>query len=747
MKRYFFLALLIFLTYGHVAQAQSVCLQGYVISDSTPVIGAVVFIPSTTWGTQTNSDGYFNLVVPKTGYYRLRVSSVGMQSIDTLVLAQIPNDTLLLTLTALQSEEVVITGVLSEVSRMESVTAVEVYQSSFFKKNPTPQLFDALQLINGVRPQLNCSVCNTGDIHINGLEGPYTMILLDGMPIVSGLSTVYGLMGIPNSMIQRIEVMKGPGGVLYGSEAIGGVINVITKQIPQAPVFSADVFSTSQWENNIDLSVKWGKKKVQGFAGLNYFYFGNKMDHNGDRFTDVTLQDRISLFQKWSIVRKENRVASIAARYVYEDRWGGQLNWTPAFRGGDSIYGESIYTHRWEIIGAYQLPIQKENITLQFSLNEHRQNSVYGITPFIAHQWIQFTQLVWNKKIQHHALLLGLANRITYYDDDTPATVVPSEVYQPIQPLPGMFVQDTWSLGKRWQLLGGVRYDYHSIHGGILTPRLGWRFLRKEEESIRLNIGSGFRTVSVFTEDHAALTGSRDVVLKETLSPERSWNANLNYLKQWHFKKSFAVVDVTFFYSYFTNKIIPDYTTNVNQIIYENLQGYAVSSGATLNLEYNFPFPLKCRGGLTWMDVYSVDHTTAESKIRPVLTERMNGSFMVSYTLQRLGLTVDYSGNFTGSMLLPIQANDFRAPESPLWSIQNIQVTKKWNERWECYGGVKNLLNYLPPAYSIMRPFDPFDKNANDPITNPNGYTFDATYMYAPNQGIRIFFGFRYLIL
>ena len=103
---------------------------------------------------------------------------------------------------------------------------IEVYTPQFFKRNPTPNIFFAMENVNGVRPQVNCNVCNTGDIHINGMEGPYTMILIDGMPIVSALSSVYGLMGIPNGMVQRMEVVKGPASTLYGSEAVGGLITV-----------------------------------------------------------------------------------------------------------------------------------------------------------------------------------------------------------------------------------------------------------------------------------------------------------------------------------------------------------------------------------------------------------------------------------------------------------------------------------------------------------------------------------------
>jgi outer membrane receptor for ferrienterochelin and colicins len=122
--------------------------------------------------------------------------------------------------------------------------------------------------------------------------------MIDGMPIVSSLSTVYGLSGIPNSLVERIEIVKGPASSLYGSEAVGGLINIITKQPANADIFSANVLTTSWNEHNIDLGfkLKAGKKAVV-LTGVNYFNYGDIKDKNADNFTDITLQERISVFK------------------------------------------------------------------------------------------------------------------------------------------------------------------------------------------------------------------------------------------------------------------------------------------------------------------------------------------------------------------------------------------------------------------------------------------------------------------
>lgn len=645
-------------------------------------------------------------------------------------------------------EEVVLTGTMKPVSRKESPVPVEVYTPKYFKTNPNPSLFESIGMINGIQPQINCNVCATGDIHINGMEGPYTMILIDGMPIVSALSTVYGLNGIPNSLVERIEVVKGPASSLYGTEAMGGLINIITKDAAKANTFHADLYTTTWLENNVDLAYKFKiGENVNSLLGVNYFKYANKQDKNNDNFTDITLQDRVSIFNKWNFERQSNRIAHLAARYVYEDRWGGEMQYNKKIhRGGDEVYGESIYTNRAEVIGMYQLPTT-ENIYTQFSYNYHEQDSYYGTDYYHAKQHVAFGQMYWDKVIGKHSLLTGVTFRYTLYDDNTIGTLnhdgtknMPMET-----PLPGIFVQDELTFNPKHKLLLGYRFDYDKNHKGIHSPRVAYKFAPHKKHTFRASFGTGFRVVNLFTEDHAALTGSRDVIIKNDLNPEKSYNGNLNYVFNNTFGFGHFNLDATAFYSYFTNKIIGDFETDQDLIIYDNLDGHAVSQGVSLNADIVFQIPLRVNVGVSYIDVYRKERNEESilEKTQQLHSPKWSGNYTVSYTFPKRW-KVDLTGNWYGKMRLPILENDYRPEYSDTYMLTNIQVTKSWNQ-FEIYGGVKNLFNFIPKD-PLMRPFDPFNNDVLNPITNPNGYTFDTAYNYAPLQGVRGFIGLRYMI-
>ena len=731
-----------------LVNAQDFIITGKVFSEGQPLQSASVFLLDTNMGVTTNEEGQFSIYISNIANPRLVISYLGYKSQIKSILSETTDLGIIELEWDNKLEEVVVSGTLKPVSKNDSPVPIEVYGQNFFKANPTATVFEALENVNGIRPQLNCSICSTGEIRINGQEGSYTMVMIDGLPIVSGLSTVYGFSGIPQALIERIEIVKGPASTLFGSEAVAGVINLITQLPENSSKLSVDSFVSGWGEVNTDLAYKYSlSKKTIALLGVNYFYYSNPIDKNEDGFTDLTMQNRISIFNKFNHANK----FSFATRFIYEDRWGGQMNWLPINRGGDAVYGESIYTSRFELFGKYQF---NKNLTFQFSFNDHNQNSAYGNTLFNASQTIGFGQIIWNKNIVNNELLLGLAYRYTRYDDDTTATFndlsLQNQAY--ITHLPGIFIQNQTQINANNTLLLGFRYDRNSIHGNIFTPRINYKINNDDKSStLRLSTGTGYRVTQVFTEQHAALTGAREVVLLDDLNPERSWNVNLNFVQKFFLKKG-AIIDLDFslFTTHFSNKIIPDYDTDPNKIIYDNLDGISISNGLSLNGNLLVQGGLRVNLGATFIDNYAKENGI---KTIPYLTERLQGVWKVEKKWIPNNLILDFTGTFTGALRLPTLGDlDPRPSYSDSFSILNIQLTKIWNNSVESYGGIKNILNFTPAPNSIARSFDPFDRqvafdgsgNALPTPENPFALTFDPTYVYTSNQGIRFFFGLRF---
>jgi outer membrane receptor for ferrienterochelin and colicins len=203
---------------------------------------------------------------------------------------------------------------------------------------------------------------------------------------------------------------------------------------------------------------------------------------------------------------------------------GGVLDFENALRGSDQIYGKSIFTNRFELLGHYDLPVQ-EKISFMYSFNSHHQDSYYGDTYYLSNTSALDKYFETNKFLQKPNMMAGVAFRYTLYDDNSPATASPDNLDQN-QPsiiyLPGIFVQNETKFNTKHSLVWAGRYDYNSAHGSLLTPRLAYKFSPNEDNIWRFNLGKGFRIVNLFTEDHAALTGARQVVIASDLKPEQS---------------------------------------------------------------------------------------------------------------------------------------------------------------------------------------------------------------------------------
>ena len=228
-------------------------------------------------------------------------------------------------------------------------------------------------------------------------------------------------------------------------------------------------------------------------------------------------------------------------------------------------------------------------------------------------------------------------------------------------------------------------------------------------------------------------------------------NINVNYIKKLYLRQGTIIdFDLSVFRTQFSNKIIPDYSTDVNKIIYGNLNGKSISQGASLNFNMLVPGGFRINMGATYIDT---NIQKDGIKTMPFLTERFQGVWKVQKKWNSEELIFDITGSTVGPLKLPTLSNlDPRPIYSTHFNIVNIQLTKTWGIGFQTYGGLKNIFNFTPPVNSIARAFDPFDKqvlfddqgDALATANNPFALTFDPSYVFASNQGIRFFFGVRW---
>lgn len=619
-------------------------------------------------------------------------------------------------------DSLVTTGSVLERRLDASPVKVELISARFLQRALTNSLLESVQLMTGLGQQVDCGVCYTSNIRINGMEGPYTAVLIDGAPLMSALATVYGLSGINPALVERVEIIRGPMSTLYGSEAMGGVINVITRDPRFAPALSASMYGTTHAETNLDLAasprIGGTRLLLSGSLARNRRF----VDGNRDRFSDMPLVTRGAVFAKLSAGPPARRALDLSAKLYLEDRFGGVREWTPAHRGSTEVYGESIRTSRAELAGTWR-PGGDPSWRLDLAGSWHDQDSWYGDQEFRATQWTGFLQLVRALRPHpRHELLLGAAVRAHHYDDGTPATAVPEQ-----RLVPGALAQLESQVGGAVTTSAGLRVDRHAAHGAIFSPRASVRWAPAIATTLRASAATGFRVVSVFTEDHAALTGAREVVIAEALRPERSRTVTLGVQHVMPLGSDAVTLEVDAFLTRFSNKIQPDYNTDPDRIIYRNLDGHATTRGASASLGApQGALPVGVRVGGTWQRVESVTGGAA----RPLeFAPGFKGEFTISREWERPGLTLDWTGRVVGPMQLPVFPG--KPERSPWYTEQTLQATKRLAANTFLIAAVRNLGNY----------------RQSDPIIgseDPFGPGFDTFHVYGPIQGRRILVGFQH---
>ncbi|MDE2774020.1 MAG: TonB-dependent receptor [Gemmatimonadota bacterium] len=714
---------------ARAGQDVSLSVEGRIVDDSGRAIPyAGVALKGSPRSVRADADGRFRLTGLEVGPVTVIVSAQGYAAVETEV--DVGPEAALAVITLVRDpvalDAITVTATMKAASVSASPVKVNVVPRAVLQRNATNNLVEAISHVNGLYQQVDCGVCYTNSLRINGMEGPYTAVLIDGMPIMSSLASVYGLNGINPALIQQVEIIKGPSSTLYGSEAMAGVINVITKDPRFTPRFTLNASGTSDAEGNVDFALSTKPGTVSGVLSGNVAYNSRFVDDNGDGFTDFPLNRRGVVFGKMAWSSEGRGWASLTTRYIYEDRFGGVEAWSAADRGSSEVYGESIRTNRVEVLGAY-LPSWSDDVRFEGSYAWHDQDSWYGDSNYDASQHIVFANALWGRMVGRHDLLIGATARYQTYDDNTPATAGIDR-----RLIPGLLAQDEVRMaGGALTVLAGFRADHHDEHGVIPSPRLALKWDAKEHTAIRLNAGTGFRVVNLFTEDHAALSGARDVVIASKLAPERSHSVTLNVNQIVGFGPNPMMIDLDLFHTRFSNRIRPDYDVDPNLIVYDNLSGHAVSRGISVAFNQNIDFDhFLYSAGVTVQDVYSVDAGGGREK--DFFAAGVRAVFGATYNMRSLPLSLDYTGSVTGPMRLPSYDEPFARPErSPTYSVHNVQATLTLDARAALYLSVKNVFDFTQPSPLI------------DPA-NPFGDAFDTAYIYGPMRGRHAMLGLRY---
>ena len=383
------IAIIILLATSNAAMAHYHTLAGKVTDENgKPLFGATVTVVNTALGAKTKNNGTFEIKKMLTGKHIMTFSFIGYETKKYNVEIEVndPTDLDMGTITLKESEilasPIVVTATRNEKVYEDVPVKISVMDNRIFERTAAVTLKEGLGFQPALRIETNCQNCGYSQIRLNGLEGKYAQILIDGRAVFSALNSVYGLDQLPTNMIERVEVMRGGGSALYGGIAIAGVVNVITK-LPSANEFSIDV--NNSWTNMItpDRNVNMNTSIVNLDQDLGLTLYGNMRDRaawdaNGDGFTELT----------------ELKVKSIGANLFYKPSYlstikiGYQTTYHET-RGGDSLHLQPHQANICESIkhntNLYQIQYEQylggssNKLAVYASYQDTKRNSYYGV--------------------------------------------------------------------------------------------------------------------------------------------------------------------------------------------------------------------------------------------------------------------------------------------------------------------------------------------------------------------------------
>lgn len=761
MKLYTFLILLILTEGAHAVvpreKTANATLFGHIIDKRTQehLPYMTVALKGTTIGTATDASGQYALKDLPAGKFVVVVTAVGYKTLQREIdlkksKSQEMNFEMEEDLVAL--DEVVVSANRNETTRRMAPTLVKVLDDKLFQATSAACLAEGLNFQPGVRVENNCQNCGFRQVRINGLDGPYTQILIDSRPIFSALSGVYGLEQLPANMIERVEVMRGGGSALFGSSAIAGTVNVITKEPQHNFAQLGHQLLMIGGSNSYDNATSLNASLVNDSRKAGVYVFAQSRhrsgyDHDNDGFTELPQVNGKTAGMRSFL--KTGIYSRLTAEYhtIHEFRRGGdQLGLPPHKAEIAEQIEHGINTGGLKF--DYFAPDEKYRFSLFSSVQHISRASYYGVKqdPNAYGDTKDLTYVGGGQFFTHFKKILFMPSDLTLgaefnYDKLEDKMEGYQRDFSQTTRIVSAFLQNEWK-NNRWSFLVGGRIDKHNLLDHIIfSPRINFRYNPTADLNFRASYSEGFRAPQAFDEDlHIAAVGGNvamirlDPDLKEERSKSISVSADL-YHRWGQVQLNFLVEG---FYTKLKNVFILEDIETENGILIKERRNGNGAEVMGINLEGRALFTrwFELQAGATIQrsrykmpEKWSEDpDVPAEKKL--FRTPDVYGYFTALFNPVKL-FSASLTGTYTGSMLVPHVAGFIPVDEA-------VKTTDFWDIEMKLAYDIK-LANALTLQVNagVKNIFDAYQSDFD------RGGERDSGYIYGPGLPRSYFAGVK----
>jgi outer membrane cobalamin receptor len=740
MNKYLLGGLLLLITSSIYAQriTGSVNEQEPQTKNLKPITGANVYWAGTTNATATDENGRFS--IPRSAQSALLVVSfVGFRN-DTIKIGQ-ESDLQVVLQSDQTLDEVTIRAGNTSIDRL-SPHQTEIITTRALAKAACCNLSESFETNASVSVSYSDAVTGSKQIQMLGLNGTYIQTNVENIPSIRGLASTFGLNFVPGTWIQSIDVGKGAGSVVNGYESMTGQINVeLQKPDTQEKLYlNTYVNNFGRGEVNLNLAHQLSKKWSTGLL-THASTLRNRVDKNGDGFLDLPLYTQYNAVNRWKY-QGDKLMAQFGVKALYEDRLGGQKTFEREMKGTTQAYGFGAKVNRYEFFSkiARLFPEQPyKGLGLILNASIHDSKSYFGLNNYDGTQKTLYGNLIYQSIIgnTNHSYKTGISYMLDNYD----------ELYKDIrlkrnESVPGAFFEYTYNHLDKFVMVAGGRVDFHNLYGTQWTPRLHLKYNLTDQTTLRASAGRGFRVSNPLAEYYGNLVSSRNVVFREAIRPEVSWNYGASVTQEFKIGEMSGNFIMDFYRTDFENQLVAD-MEDPRYIRFYNLEGkaYANSFQAEANLTPIKRLELKLAYRLfdvkqTIRNVY--DENTLQPRMM-VSRDRVlfNAGYALPYDKWKFDATVQWNGKrrlpYMGHIPDHHVPTDLSSTWAPSFYNFNAQITRTF-PKWDIYLGGENLANF----------------RQKDPIVDasePFGQHFDAGMAWGPVVGRMIYAGMRYKIV